>query len=70
MNSLIAEIRNLIRFTHQAVVCSFDFIQVSLPKDTNIHGKEHQLYVPGKKLLRRKLEEWGDEVEGKREVGE
>jgi predicted nuclease of restriction endonuclease-like (RecB) superfamily len=35
---------------------------------SNIHAKEYQLYLPNKELLRRKLEEWGDEVEGRTEV--
>jgi len=45
-------------------------VEITLPKDTNIHAKEYQLYLLDKEVLRRKLEEWGDEVEGKTEVGE
>ncbi len=39
-------------------------VEITLPKDANIHAKEYQLYLPDKELLRRKLAEWGDEVEG------
>jgi hypothetical protein len=42
----------------------------TLLRDANIHAKEYQLYLPDKELLRRKLEEWGEEVERLREVGE
>ena len=42
-------------------------VEITLPKDANIHAKEYQLYLPDKELLRRKLEEWGDEVEGRTE---
>jgi predicted nuclease of restriction endonuclease-like (RecB) superfamily len=45
-------------------------VEITLPKDANVHAKEYQLYLPDKELLRRKLEEWGDEVEGRTEVGE
>ena len=37
---------------HQALV------EITLPKDANIHAREYQLYLPGKEELRRKLEEW------------
>ncbi len=37
-------------------------VEITLPKDANIHAKEYQLYLPDKELLRRKLEEWGEEV--------
>jgi hypothetical protein len=29
-----------------------------MPKDANIHAKEHQLYLPSKELLKQKLDEW------------
>ncbi len=37
-------------------------VEITLPQDANIHAKEYQLYLPDKELLRRKLEEWGDEL--------
>jgi len=37
-------------------------VEITLPKDANIHAREYQLYLPDKELLRRKLAEWGDEV--------
>jgi len=37
-------------------------VEITLPKDANIHTREYQLYLPDKELLRRKLAEWGDEV--------
>jgi len=45
-------------------------VEITLPKDANIHAREYQLYLPDKELLRRKLEEWSEEVEGLRGVGE
>lgn len=33
-------------------------VEITLPKDANIHAREYQLYLPGKDELRRKLEEW------------
>ncbi len=44
-------------------------VEITLPKDANIHAREYQLYLPDKELLRRKLEEWGEEVEGLGKVG-
>jgi len=43
---------------HQALV------EITLPKDANIHAREYQLYLPGKEELRQKLEEWMAEVGG------
>jgi predicted nuclease of restriction endonuclease-like (RecB) superfamily len=37
-------------------------VEITLPKDANIHAREYQLYLPDKELLRRKLTEWGEEV--------
>jgi len=37
-------------------------VEITLPKDANIHAREYQLYLPDKELLRRKLAEWGEEV--------
>lgn len=45
-------------------------VEITLPQDANIHAKEYQLYLPDKELLRRKLEEWGEEVDTRKEVGE
>lgn len=42
---------------HQALV------EITLPKDANIHAREYQLYLPGKEELRQKLEEWTAEEE-------
>jgi predicted nuclease of restriction endonuclease-like (RecB) superfamily len=33
-------------------------VELTLPKDTNIHAKEYQLYLPSKELLKAKLLEW------------
>jgi len=38
-------------------------VELTLPKDTNIHAREYQLYLPSKELLRRKLIEWSREAE-------
>jgi predicted nuclease of restriction endonuclease-like (RecB) superfamily len=38
-------------------------VELSLPKDANIHAREYQLYLPSKELLRRKLIEWSREAE-------
>ncbi len=45
-------------------------VEITLPQDAYIHAKEYQLYLPDKELLRRKLEEWGEEVDGLGEAGE
>lgn len=37
-------------------------VEITLPKDANIHAREYQLYLPDKELLRRKLAEWGEGV--------
>ena len=37
-------------------------VEITLPKDANIHAREYQLYLPSKEELRQKLQEWaGDE---------
>lgn len=36
-------------------------VEITLPKDANIHAKEYQLYLPSKEELRQKLEEWARE---------
>ncbi len=38
-------------------------VEITLPKDANIHAKEYQLYLPSKEELRRKLVEWAGEQE-------
>ncbi|MDQ1273480.1 MAG: hypothetical protein QG591_2110 [Planctomycetota bacterium] len=43
-------------------------VEITLPKDANIHAKEYRLYLPSKAELKRKLLDWtsgqeaGDEV--------
>lgn len=41
-------------------------VELTLPKDTNIHAKEYQLYLPSKELLQAKLLEWTREEEARR----
>ena len=36
-------------------------VEITLPKDANIHAREYQLYLPSKEELRRKLQEWAGE---------
>ena len=38
-------------------------VELTLPRDANIHAREYQLYLPSKELLRRKLIEWTREAE-------
>ena len=38
-------------------------VEITLPKDANIHAREYQLYLPGKEELQRKLLEWAAEAE-------
>ena len=33
-------------------------VEITLPKDANIHAREYQIYLPSKKLLEQKLDEW------------
>ena len=33
-------------------------VEITLPKDANIHAREYQLYLPSKEELQQKLEEW------------
>ena len=47
----------LCRKKHDALV------EITLPKDTNIHAREYQLYLPDKELLRQKIVEWSEEAE-------
>lgn len=38
-------------------------VEITLPKDTNIYASEYKLYLPDKKLLQEKLQEWIAEEE-------
>jgi predicted nuclease of restriction endonuclease-like (RecB) superfamily len=38
-------------------------VELTLPKDVNIHAAEYQLYLPNKLLLQQKLEEWTAEAD-------
>lgn len=40
-------------------------VEITLPKDANIHASEYQLYLPDKEELKRKLMEWTAENEQK-----
>jgi len=40
-------------------------VELTLPKDANIHAKEYQLYLPSKELLKAKLLEWARAEEAK-----
>ena len=33
-------------------------VELTLPKDANIYAKEYRLYLPEKKVLKQKLQEW------------
>lgn len=35
-------------------------VEITLPKEANIHAKQYQLYLPDKEVLRRKLAQWGE----------
>jgi len=38
-------------------------VEITLPKDANIHAREYQLYLPSKEQLQQKLIEWmGDQT--------
>ena len=39
-------------------------VELTLPKDSNIYASKYQLYLPDKKMLQRKLQEWIDEETG------
>ena len=38
-------------------------VELTLPKDANIHAREYQLYLPSKEVLRQKLLDWVQEQE-------
>lgn len=35
-------------------------VELTLPQDANIYAREYKLYLPDKKLLQAKLQEWLD----------
>jgi predicted nuclease of restriction endonuclease-like (RecB) superfamily len=37
-------------------------VELTLPKDTNIHAREYSLYLPSKEVLKQKLDEWSAAV--------
>ena len=39
-------------------------VELTLPKDSNIYASKYQLYLPDKKMLQKKLQEWIDEETG------
>ena len=38
-------------------------VELTLPRDANIHAREYQLYLPSKEVLRQKLMDWAQEQE-------
>lgn len=40
-------------------------VELTLPKDANIHAREYQLYLPSKELLAAKLVEWAEAEAGR-----
>ena len=38
-------------------------VEITLPKDTNIHASEYQLYLPNKNILKQRLMEWAQSME-------
>ena len=42
-------------------------VEITLPKDANIHAREYQLYLPSKEELQKKLLEWAG-IDGERSV--
>jgi hypothetical protein len=36
-------------------------VELTLPKDSNIYASKYPLYLPDKKLLKEKLDEWAKE---------
>ena len=39
-------------------------VELTLPKDSNIYASKYQLYLPDKRMLQRKLQEWIEEETG------
>ena len=44
-----------------------NLVELTLPKDANIYASEYSLYLPEKKLLQQKLNEWIAELEDEKE---
>ena len=44
-------------------------MEITLPKDANIHAREYQLYLPSKEELQQKLVEWTRDGEAGHEAG-
>jgi len=38
-------------------------VEITLPRDANIHAREYRLYLPDKEVLRQKLVEWSTDAE-------
>ncbi len=36
-------------------------VEITLPKDSNVHAAEYQLYLPSKEELKSKLMEWSEQ---------
>ena len=48
------------------VLCKYKkdtLIELTLPKDANIYASEYSLYIPEKKVLQDKLNEWMEEFD-------
>lgn len=45
-------------------------VELTLPKDANIYAAQYALYLPDKKLLQDKLNEWTAEFEENRKLTE
>ena len=41
-------------------------VELTLPKNSNIYAKEYKLYLPDKKLLKEKLQEWIEEADNQK----
>lgn len=39
-------------------------VEITLPRDANIHAREYRLYLPSKEELQQKLQEWAEEAGG------
>ena len=45
-------------------------VEITLPKDANIHAKEYKLYLPSKGELKKKLLEWTKNADFSRKQAE
>ena len=43
-------------------------VELTLPQEANIHASEYMLYLPDKKLLKQKLDDWSEEFDEAKEV--